>query len=152
MSYNRTMKISSPAFEPNQPIPLRYAYKGQNLSPPLVFADVPEGAKSLALVCHDPDAPTAGGFTHWVVWNIPPGSSGLKENEVPTTAHQGLTDWNQNTWGGPMPPSGTHRYIFYLYALKGYFNLPSTTNKALLEKAIDGQIIETATLTGTYSA
>jgi hypothetical protein len=146
------MKIISTAFEPNQPIPDKYSYKGGNLSPPLIFAGVPVNTKSMALICHDPDAPVKGGFTHWVIWNIPSSVSGFEENSVPDGSIQGLTDWGKNQWGGPMPPSGTHRYNFYLYALDDELKLPTNTNKALLEMVIDGHVLDSAQLTGLYSA
>ncbi len=146
------MKITSSSFDPNCNMPEQYSYKDGNISPPLEFSEVPANAKSLALICHDPDAPMPGGFTHWVVWNIPPDSGGFGEGAVPHGAIQGLTDWGKNDWGGPMPPSGTHRYIFYLYALDSMLKLPANTNKTLLEKAIDGREIDKSELIGLFSA
>ena len=146
------MDITSPAFSNDEYIPETYACKGDNVSPPLEFANVLHGTASLALVCHDPDAPGAEGWTHWVVWNIPPDAGGFEQGEIPDGAVQGTTDRNENKWGGPLPPSGTHRYIFYLYALNTELDLPNTTTRNDLEHAMQGHVLETATLTGLFSA
>ena len=146
------MKITSPAFENNTPLPVKYSPRGDNVSPPLDFADIPPMAKSLALVCHDPDAPHAEGWAHWVVWNIPPDAKGFAENYVSTGAVQGVNDGGKNGWSGPQPPSGTHHYIFYLFALDTTLVLSQSTNRMELEVAINGHIIGTATLTGLFSA
>lgn len=146
------MKISSSAFDDGGYIPAKYSKRGGDISPPLSIAEVPVEAKSLALICHDPDAPTPGGFAHWVVWNIPPSTMEIFENSLPTGSVQGISDWKTNTWGGPQPPSGTHRYNFYLYALDTDLNLPANTDRGGLEAAMDGHIIETVKTTGLFSA
>lgn len=146
------MKVSSSAFDDGGYIPAKYSKKGGNISPPLSIAEIPDGTKSLALICHDPDAPIEGGFTHWVVWNIAPETTEILENSIPAGSVQGLSDWKTNTWGGPQPPSGTHRYDFYLYALDTDLNLPANTDRGGLEAAMGGHIIDTSKITGLYSA
>ena len=121
-------------------------------SPPLQLSDVPSGAKSLALICHDPDAPRENGFTHWVVWNIAPNVGEFAENAVPEGAVQGTADFGATGWGGPKPPSGTHRYIFYLYALDTVLDLPVSTMRPQLQQAMQGHIVDEAVLTGLFSA
>src|SRR5690348_1063049 len=110
-----SLQLTSAAFTNNGVIPVRYTCNGQNLSPPLTIADVPNGAKSLALILHDPDAPR-GNFTHWLLWNVGPQLSSLAEGTVPAGARQGMADFGKVAYGGPCPPSGTHRYMFDLYA------------------------------------
>ena len=146
------MIITSPGFMDNSQIPDKYAYRGENISPPLVFDEIPGETVSLALICHDPDAPRPGGFTHWVMWNIDPSTNELAENTIPEGAVIGLTDFGENDWGGPAPPLGTHRYIFYVYALDKILDLPTSTERTELLNAIEPHVIDSATLTGLYSA
>ncbi len=142
------MRISSKAFENGEYIPTKYSKKGGNVSPPLSFSDLPGGTNSLVLVCHDPDAPVEGGFTHWVVWNINPETAEISEGSLPVGAVQGINDWGIHDWGGPQPPSGTHHYNFHLYALDSYLGLSPNTNRLGLEKAMQSHVIETVILTG----
>src|SRR5260370_13904728 len=114
-------KLTSTAFPERQAIPRQYTCDGFNVSPPLEWSGAPQGIKSFALICDDPDAP-AGTWVHWVLYNLPGDRIGLVEN-VPTTESvpggglQGTNDFNKIGYGGPCPPSGTHRYFFKLYAL-----------------------------------
>ncbi|MCI0656047.1 MAG: YbhB/YbcL family Raf kinase inhibitor-like protein, partial [Acidobacteria bacterium] len=127
------MKIESAAFAPEVTIPSRHTCDGEDLSPPLTWADPPEGTKSFALISDDPDAP-GGTWVHWVVWNIPASSRGLAQG-VPTSAQwadgtrQGITDFRRVGYGGPCPPSGTHRYFFHLYALDAMLDLASGASR-----------------------
>jgi Raf kinase inhibitor-like YbhB/YbcL family protein len=146
---NNMMLISS-AFADGQAIPDLYGCKGQNIKPPLVFKDVPAGAKSLALIVDDPDAPS-GDWVHWLVWNIGPQTTGIDAASVPTGATEGKNDFGNNNYGGPCPPFGTHHYHFTLYVLDSELNLPLATNKAALLKALDGHILAQTQLIGTYS-
>jgi Raf kinase inhibitor-like YbhB/YbcL family protein len=145
----RPMKISSPAFAENSKIPKRYTCDGENGSPPLTIADVPEGATSLALIADDPDAP-AGTWVHWVVWNIDAGTREIKAGVPPAGAVQGVNSFAKNGYGGPCPPSGSHRYFFKLYALDTALNLDSRATKADLEKAMKGHVIAEARIMGRY--
>lgn len=145
----QTMKISSPSFEHNSPIPAKYTCQDENINPELKIENVPSDAKSLVLIMDDPDAPR-GTWVHWVVWNIPVGTQIIAENSIPQSCVQGLTDFGTQGYGGPCPPSGVHRYFFKLYALSETLNLPDTTNKAQLEAAMEGKIISKAELIGTY--
>lgn len=146
------MTISSPAFEPNQPIPDKYTCKGENVSPPLLLSDVPVEAQSLVLIVDDPDAPSKT-WVHWVVYNIDPKTTEVKENMVPNKGKQALTDFDKPAYGGPCPPSGTHRYFFKLYALdERLSNLPDFTDKAMLEEVMQGHILVEAELIGLFSA
>lgn len=146
------MKIFSSAFDEGGHIPKKYSRLGGDVSPPLSFLDVPKEAKSLVLICHDPDAPRLGGWTHWLVWNISPETEGIPEGEPPKDAPLGLTDWGENRWGGPQPPSGTHRYIFYLYALDTEINLYDKSDRQQLLSAMQGHILDESKLTGLFSA
>jgi Raf kinase inhibitor-like YbhB/YbcL family protein len=143
------LNIYSPAFKNNSHIPAKYTCDGQDLNPPLLIENVPSGAKSLALIVDDPDAPV-GTWVHWVVWNIPPGSKEIKENSVPQDARQGINDFGKHNYGGPCPPPGTHRYFFKLYALDTLLNLGANSTKADLENAMAGHIIEQAQIIGLY--
>ncbi len=143
------MKISSSAFQDNTLIPAKYTCDGQNFNPPLTFDNVPAGSKSLALIMDDPDAPN-GTWVHWVVWNIDPKTVEIKEHSVPAGAHQGINDFKRNDYGGPCPPSGTHRYFFKLYALDTMLPLSQRTTKADLENAMHGHIVEKAETIGLY--
>ena len=141
--------ITSPAFAHKATIPDRYTCDGRDISPPLLIDAVPGGARSLALIMDDPDAP-AGTWVHWVVWNIPLHIREIKEQSLPAGAVQGLNDWQRNCYGGPCPPSGSHRYFFKLYALDTTLNLPQSTTKADLERAMQGHIVAQGELMGTY--
>lgn len=146
-----SMKITSTAFNESEPIPQKYACDGESVNPPLEISDVPAGAKSLALIMHDPDAPISGGFTHWVMFNIPANVVSIAENSEPAGAEIGKNGAGKNSYTGPCPPSGTHRYYFYLYALNGKLNLGPDTDKTALEKAMEGKILAQAELMGTYA-
>ncbi len=142
------MKLESSAFENNGEIPKKYTCDGEDVSPPLAISEVPEDARSLALIVDDPDAP-AGDWVHWVAFNIPASTASIGENSTPSGV-EGTTDFGRTGWGGPCPPSGTHRYFFKLYALDTQLELDSTTTKAELETAMTGHILDRAELMGKY--
>jgi len=141
--------IASPAFGSDALIPSKHTCDGPDISPPLRIENVPEGARSLALIVDDPDAPV-GTWVHWVVWNIPPGTKELREGEVPGGALQGTNDFRTRKYGGPCPPSGTHRYFFKLYALDATLSLSAGATKAQLEAAMKGHVVGQAELVGLY--
>lgn len=143
------MNISSSSFDQNGLIPAKYTCDGKNISPQLSFSNIPENTISLALIVDDPDAP-GGDWVHWLLWNIDPKTSEVKEGGVPEGAVQGLTDFGNNNYGGPCPPSGVHRYQFKLYALDTNLNLSENSKKSDLEKAIDGHIIDQTVSVGLY--
>ena len=143
------MKLTSTAFEENGLIPKEYTCDGKDVNPPLTLGGVPPEAKSLALIVDDPDAPM-GTWVHWVMWNIEPGLKSIGQNSVPAGAVQGLNDFRTNRYGGPCPPSGTHRYFFKLYALDAMLKIGPKSTKADLEKAMAGHIVGQGQLMGTY--
>ena len=143
------LKITCNSFAHNTEIPERYTCDGKDISPPLLIEAVPDGAKSLALIMDDPDAPV-GIWVHWVLWSIPPQTREIKENSLPVGAVQGLNSWKRNSYGGPCPPSGTHRDFFKLYALDTILNLAPASTKADLERAMHGHILAQGELMGTY--
>lgn len=143
------LKISSPAFEDNGPIPEKYTCDGLDVNPPLRITGIPPGTKSLALVVDDPDA-QRGMWVHWVVWNIGPKTEEIPEDGVPKGAVQGINDFEKHDYGGPCPHSGTHRYFFKLYALDMVLNFSSDAGKAGLERVMKDSIIATAQVVGLY--
>lgn len=144
-----SMQITSNAFEHNSEIPSIYTCDGQNISPPLQITSVPEGTQSLVLIVDDPDAPR-GDWVHWLLWNIDPSITEIAENSVPANAIEGTTDFGSTGWGGPCPPSGSHRYFFKLYALDGLLDLAAVAAKADLESAMQGHILAQTELIGLY--
>ena len=144
------MKITSSAFEHNAKIPSKYTCDGENVNPPLQFLEVPENAKSLVLIVDDPDAPSKA-WVHWVVYNINPQTTEVKENSVPDGGIEGMTDFGRPGYGGPCPPSGTHRYFFKLYALHSVLDLPQNATKQMVEQKMQGHIIDKTELVGLYS-
>ena len=142
------MKLTSPAFQNNAQIPSEHTCDGRDLSPPLSVSGVPSKAKSLALVMDDPDAPV-GNWDHWIVFNISPSASQMPKGTEPKGV-AGKNSWGRTGYGGPCPPSGTHRYLFKLYALDAALNLPEGATKKELERAMQGHIISQAQLMGTY--
>lgn len=148
------MQLVSQAFEVGGMIPVRYTCDGPDVSPPLRWMDPPPGTKSFALIADDPDAPV-GTWVHWVLWNIPATATGLEENlpktaSLPNGVQQGTTDFRRIGYGGPCPPSGTHRYFFKLYALDAPLALSSSAMKADVEAAMQGHILAAAELIGLY--
>jgi Raf kinase inhibitor-like YbhB/YbcL family protein len=148
------MKISSTAFAPGDMIPKKYSCDGPDFSPPLTWSEVPEGTRSLALICDDPDAPV-GTWVHWVYYDIPPDIGGLPENvstqDKPAIGGiQGINDFRRKGYGGPCPPGGTHRYYFKLYALDTQLNLKAGANKQQLLAAMQGHVRAEAELMGKY--
>ena len=142
------LTIKSSAFSNEGPIPSKYTCQGQDINPPLEIEGLPSGTVSLALIMDDPDAPM-GTWDHWVLFNIPLTHS-IPENSVPKGAMQGKNSWGKNKYGGPCPPSGTHRYFFKVYALKQMLPLSLTATKKDVETALRPLIIAQATLMGTY--
>jgi len=143
------LSITSPAFSRNGLIPDRYTCDGADVSPPLAIDGVPEKTRSLALIVDDPDAPGKT-WVHWVVWNIAPATREIPENSVPAGALQGTNDFGHRKYGGPCPPSGTHRYIFKLYALDAPLTPDAGATKARIEEAMSGHIVGKAELVGLY--
>jgi len=143
------MEIESPVFKNNKLIPSKYTCDGENVNPPLLIGDVPENAKSLVLIVDDPDA-SRGAFVHWTVWNIDPGIKEIKENSCPQNAVEGRTDFGRPGYGGPCPPSGTHRYFFKLFALNTTLDIDTSTEAADLEREIEDNILAKAQLVGLY--
>ena len=143
---SRTLTIKSPAFANNDFIPVKYSCNGANINPELIVSDIPEGTRSLALVIDDPDA-SKGTFDHWVMWNIPVKDK-IEEDSAPGA--QGRNSKNENKYIGPCPPSGTHHYHFRIYALDTKLDLPVSTDKHELLKAIDGHILAVGLLTGLF--
>lgn len=144
------MKIVSTAFKPGGAIPRQYTKDGQNMNPPLHIEGVPAGARSLALVVDDPDAPN-GTFNHWVLFNMDPGIQDIKENTIPVWATRGQNDFGEMGYDGPKPPSGAHHYHFKLFALDEMLNLQPGVRRADLEKAMQGHILAQSDLTAVYA-
>jgi len=142
----KPLKVSSPAFGHEKYIPAKYTCDGVNISPPLTIEHVPEKAACLVLILDDPDA-RAETWVHWLIWNIPL-THHLKENAV--HGIEGMNDFKQHQYGGPCPPSGTHRYFFKVYSLDTLLDLPVHTTKVQLEKAMSGHIIAFGELIGLY--
>ncbi len=150
--------LTSTAFTDGGEIPRKYTADGQDVSPPLDWADVPPGSQSLALIVEDPDAPDPAApqriWVHWVLYDLPIGDSGLREDaagpHLPTGSKLGLNDWQHAAWGGPNPPRGRHRYFFRLYALDTVLPDLHNPDKRKLEQAMQGHVIERAELMGTY--
>ena len=148
-------KLTSSAFEDGGEIPRECGYKNGNEEPPLTISGTPEGTKSLALIMDDPDAMGAVGkvWVHWVVWNINHDTADLKDKKtgMPSLNVEGMTDFGEFGYGGPAPPDKRHTYVFKLYALDSMLDLHGESSKTDVEKAMEGHIIEQATLTGTYA-
>lgn len=143
-----TMQLTSTAFSDASPIPARYTCDGDDVSPPLLVDDVPEGTQTLALVMDDPDAPR-GVWDHWVAFDIAPRAE-IPENVGPLGVG-GANSWGRTGYGGPCPPSGTHRYFFTVYAVDTQLALGPGASKADLLDALEGRILDQATLMGTYA-
>ena len=149
-----SLTLASPVFQEGSAIPSRYTCEGQDVSPPLRWSGAPAGTISLALIADDPDAPGKT-WVHWVVYNLPPSTVELLEafpsqERLSDGTHQGATDFGRVGYGGPCPPSGTHRYFFKLYALDAALSLPSKATKQQLEAAMQGHILAHTQLMGTY--
>jgi Raf kinase inhibitor-like YbhB/YbcL family protein len=143
------MKITSSAFQEGANIPPKFTCDGADTNPPLQIADVPAGAKSLALIIDDPDAPS-GLFTHWAVWNIPPQESAIGEGSTPKGV-EGTNDFGKSGYGGPCPPSGAHRYYFKVLALDRELDLPFGAKRGPLDAAMKGHVLGQGELMGRYS-
>jgi hypothetical protein len=150
-----TIQVTSPAFAEGAMIPAKYTGDGDDASPPLRWSDAPDGTKSFALIADDPDAPM-GTWVHWVLFNLPADARELpeavpSEGTLPSGARQGRNDFRKIGYGGPMPPSGTHRYYFKLYALDTALDLKPGATKAQLVKAMEGHVLGQGQLMGKYS-
>jgi Raf kinase inhibitor-like YbhB/YbcL family protein len=149
------IKVSSEAFEEGGMIPAKYTCDEDDISTPLAWDSIPEGTKTLALICDDPDAPM-GTWVHWVLFNLPVDISVLPENvpperELESGAKQGTNDFGRIGYGGPCPPGGTHRYYFKLYALDAELDLEAGAKKTQLLEAMEGHILAEGHLMGRYS-
>ena len=144
-----SLRLTSPAFVHGAPIPARYSCDGANISPPLAWDGAPSTTRAFALLVTDPDA---RGFVHWVALDIPAASRGLVEGASGNgvAVREGRNDFGRRGWGGPCPPSGTHRYVFELFALSAPLDLPGTPSAADVRRALAGRVIAEARLTGTY--
>jgi Raf kinase inhibitor-like YbhB/YbcL family protein len=153
------MELSSSAFAHNADIPSRHTCEGSDQSPPLAWSGVPAGAKSLALIVDDPDAPDPAApkmtWVHWVLYNLPPAITGLdagksRPSDLPPGTREGLNDWKRTGYGGPCPPIGRHRYVHKLYALDTVLPVLQPATKVALEKAMQGHILAQGELVGYY--
>jgi Raf kinase inhibitor-like YbhB/YbcL family protein len=148
-NYN-IMILSSPNFENNTALPVDFTCDGKNINPALLISDVPRNAKSLTLIMDDPDAPS-GDFVHWLLWNVDPKTTQITENSVPDGAFKGINSAGGTGYTSPCPPSGTHHYIFKLYALDDFLSLESGTNKEKLLKNMESHIVDQVELIALYS-
>jgi len=153
-----TLEITSSAFAHNDAIPRRHTCEGGDVSPPLTWSGVPQGAKSLVLIVDDPDAPDPAApkmtWVHWVVYNLPPDASGLEEgvaeDALPDGARCGHNNFNRTRYGGPCPPIGRHRYFHKLYALDTTLTGLADGSKDEVLAAMHGHVLARAELVGTY--
>jgi Raf kinase inhibitor-like YbhB/YbcL family protein len=148
---NTPLSLTSPAFKDNGDIPILYTGEGKDVSPALLWANVPPGTRTLALICDDPDAPH-GTWIHWILYNISPTLSGIAEGGTNLT-REVLVGVNSNGklgYNGPKPPYGTHHYRFTLYALDTVLPLEGGTTRAELDQAMQGHVLAQVTLTGLY--
>jgi Raf kinase inhibitor-like YbhB/YbcL family protein len=143
------MKLTSPAFEHNELIPSEYTCDGSDTSPELNIEDVPQNTKSLVLINDDPDAPV-GTWDHWIAFNIPAETARIEKGKEPQGL-SGKNSWGKTGYGGPCPPSGTHRYIFKLYALDNMLDLKEGSSKTEILEAMQGHMLAQAVLMGKYS-
>jgi Raf kinase inhibitor-like YbhB/YbcL family protein len=149
------LTVKSPAFREGEMIPAKYTCDGADVSPPLEISGIPPEAKSLALISDDPNAPR-GTWVHWVLYDWPATDPKLPENlpktaELSNGAKQGITDFRRPGYGGPCPPSGTHRYYFKVYALDCVLGKPAGLTKAQLLEAMKGHILAEGVLMGRYA-
>jgi len=150
--------LASPAFLDGESIPAQYTCDGEDLVPPLAWSGVPPGARSLALIVDDPDVPDPASpkrtWVHWVVYDIPPTAKGIAEGgggpRLPAGSKEGTNDWKRTAFGGPCPPIGRHRYFHKLYALDVALPDLEAPTKAELEAAMQGHVLASAVLVGTY--
>lgn len=153
-----TLTLTSTAFADGTNIPRKHTCQGDDVSPPLAWSGIPDGTQSLVLIVDDPDAPDPAKpqrvWVHWVLYNLPPDSSGLAEavtaDALPEGAENGLNDWDRTGYGGPCPPIGRHRYFHKLYALDVRLDGLSSPRKADVEAAMRGHVLAEAVLMGTY--
>ena len=147
------MILVSSAFNPHEAIPIQYTGEGKDINPPLRWQDIPEGTRSLALICDDPDAPHKT-WDHWIIYNIPPSITTLAEGlkNLPIEVRTGINSWGNTDYGGPMPPvgHGPHRYFFTLYALDTIIPLTNNVAKEELLREIKYHELAKATLVGIY--
>jgi Raf kinase inhibitor-like YbhB/YbcL family protein len=149
------LELTSTALTAGEPISQKYTCDGQDISPPLQWSDPPQGTQSFALVADDPDAPI-GTWVHWVLYNLPAETRALPEAvppdaELPDGSRHGENSWRRLDYGGPCPPSGTHRYFFKLYALDTTLDLAAGANKKQVLKAMERHILAQAELMGVYT-
>jgi len=147
--------LTSTAFAEGEPIPSKYTCDGEDISPPLQWRDVPEGTRSFALIADDPDAPR-GTWDHWLLYNLPAEARNLPEGvpaeaELSDGSRHGQNSWSRLGYGGPCPPSGTHRYFFKLYALDTLLELDAGASKERLSQAMEGHVLAEAVLMGVYT-
>lgn len=148
--------LTSPDFTSGSPIPVRFTCDGEDIPPTLVWSREPAGTASYVLIMDDPDAPS-GTWTHWIVYNLGPNVHGLDSTVIPGVELDGVkvlfgkNSWESQVYGGPCPPSGTHQYIFQLYALDQMLSLPDNLSKAELEIAIGPHVLAFVELIGTYT-
>ena len=154
-----TLKLTSTAFSHLAPIPVLHTCDGPDLSPVLNWTGVPPGAKSLALVVYDPDAPDPAApkmtWVHWVVYNLPVDAAGLPQgvaDALPAGTREGLNDWHRTGYSGPCPPMGRHRYFFKLYALDAVLPDLGRPTRTALEKAMGSHVLADTELIGTYQS
>ena len=148
------INITSTAFDKDGLIPPKYTCDGDDISPPLQWENLPEETKSIALISDDPDAPV-GTWVHWIIYNLPGETRELAENIPPESTmangtKQGITDFGRIGYGGPCPPSGTHRYFFKIYALDTQLDLAAGANKSQLLEAMNGHVLAQGQIIGKY--
>jgi Raf kinase inhibitor-like YbhB/YbcL family protein len=149
------IKIKSSVFDEGQPIPTKYTCSGIDVSPPLEWNSLPDETLSIAIICEDPDAP-GGTWSHWVIFNLPADTISLSEHVMSreimdNNAIQGLNDFGKVGYGGPCPPSGTHRYYYKIYALDVKLDLPPRTTRETFLESINEHILDQGQIMGTYT-
>lgn len=149
-NFKHMIKITSPQFESGDILPVTFTCDSQGINPELHISNVPEGAQGLVVILDDPDAP-AGTFTHWLVYNLDPDTAIIKENNLPAEARVGSNSGRKQSYFPPCPPSGSHRYIFHVYALDQKIDFPSAPDRGQIDTAMSGHIMDSGELLSVYS-